>query len=165
TERSRLSGTTMDLVAVMGKSLGGEGFSPYVEPLGGAVMRLCGRTNRVFSSRAQKTLIGLLQDTQLPSFLPLLCDGLKEKSKLMRLGVAEPLRIGMEIWSKGEVERDVVVLEDVLVHGVQDPAPDVRVKCRATFTLYAAMFPDRQERYVIANKKGVRARLFKRTNE
>lgn len=136
----------MDLVTAMGEALKGEGFGPYVEPLGGTVMRLCGRTNRVFSSRAQNTLLSLIQNTRLPSILPLLCEGLREKSKLMRLGVAEPLRLGMTLWSKEEVERDVMALEDVLVNGVQDPAPEVRTKCRATFTLYAAMFPERQER-------------------
>ncbi|KNZ54668.1 uncharacterized protein VP01_2889g2 [Puccinia sorghi] len=89
TERTRLSGTALDLVAPASR-IGSywDSAVPFYAP---TIIKLLGRACKIYVTRATITLTSLIKGTKSLVFIPYLIDGISEKSVTIRIGCADAL--------------------------------------------------------------------------
>ncbi|KAH9473806.1 hypothetical protein MJO29_000861 [Puccinia striiformis f. sp. tritici] len=89
TERTRLSGTALDLVSATSR-LGSywDSAVPFYAP---TIVKLLGRASKIYVTRATITLTSLIKGTKSLGFIPYLLDGISEKSVTIRIGCADAL--------------------------------------------------------------------------
>ncbi|KAG2345464.1 hypothetical protein BDR05DRAFT_860480, partial [Suillus weaverae] len=145
-ERSRLSGSTIELVNALLAGLG-PSFEPLVSLFMPTLLGLCGRTNKVFTSRAKACILVVIENTQLPSILPYLADSLTQKSAFLRLVAAEGVLACLNCFNPPDIEKDTRarLIEDVIKLTARDASSDVRRVGKLIFEAYKALLPDRVE--------------------
>jgi hypothetical protein len=87
-ERSRLSGSALDLVTVLSGGLG-PAFDPLVALFMPTLLGLCARTNKVFAKRTKACIFAVIENTRLSSILPYLTESVHNKSISLRLAALE----------------------------------------------------------------------------
>ncbi|KAG1765490.1 clasp N terminal-domain-containing protein [Suillus placidus] len=148
-ERSRLSGSTIELVNALLAGLG-PSFEPLVSLFMPTLLGLCGRTNKVFTSRAKACILVVIENTQLPSILPYLADSLTQKSAFLRLVAAEGVLACLNCFNPPDIEKDTRarLIEDVIKLTARDASADVRRAGKLIFEAYKALLPDRVESFI-----------------
>lgn len=157
TERTRLSGTALDLLGSTAR-LGSHWDSaiPFYIP---TIIKLLGRASRIYVTRASIALNTLIRGTKSASFVPLLLDGLNDKSVSMRVGCADAIlcclggsperdRDQLELIKEPALNRDglnkrVVDIENAIKIGGRDRDPKVRAICKRIWDLYQRQWPVR----------------------
>ncbi|KAG1742859.1 clasp N terminal-domain-containing protein [Suillus lakei] len=148
-ERSRLSGSAIELVNALLDGLGSS-FEPLVSLFMPTLLGLCGRTNKVFTSRAKACILAVIENTQLPSILPYLADSLTQKSAFLRLVAAEGVLACLNCFNPPDIEKDTRarLIEDVIKLTARDASGDVRRAGKKIFEAYRALLPDRVESFI-----------------
>ncbi|KAG1807613.1 clasp N terminal-domain-containing protein [Suillus subaureus] len=148
-ERSRLSGSAIELVNALLAGLGSS-FEPLVSLFMPTLLGLCGRTNKVFTSRAKACILAAIENTQSPSILPYLADSLTQKSAFLRLAAAEGVLACLNCFNPPDIEKDIRarLIEDVIKLTARDASADVRRAGKLIFEAYKALLPDRVESFI-----------------
>lgn len=146
-ERSRLSGTAIDLLSVLATELG-PSFEPLVPAFLPTILGLCGRTNKVFTSRAKACILTMIEHTQLPCILKYLTDLAIHKSASSRLMAAEGVLACLNSFNPPDLERDAraCAIEDFIKVTAGDANSDVRKVAKEIFFAYKTLMPMRSER-------------------
>ncbi|KAG1828948.1 clasp N terminal-domain-containing protein [Suillus variegatus] len=148
-ERSRLSGSTIELVKALLTGLGSS-FEPLVPLFMPTLLGLCGRTNKVFTSRAKACILAAIENTQSTSILPYLADSLTPKSASLRLVAAEGVLACLNCFNPPDIEKDTRarLIEDVIKLTARDASADVRRVGKLIFEAYKALLPDRVDSFI-----------------
>lgn len=148
-ERSRLSGTAVDLVSALAVGLGSS-FEPLVSLFVPTLLGLCGRTNKIFTSRAKSCILTVIEHTQLPSILHYLADMATQKSALQRLTAAEAVLACLNCLNPPDLEKEARarLVEDFIRVTARDASPDVRKASKQIFGAYKTLMPARVENFV-----------------
>ncbi|KAG6372351.1 clasp N terminal-domain-containing protein [Boletus reticuloceps] len=148
-ERSRLSGATVDFLTALATGLGSS-FDPLVSQFVPTLLALCGRTNKVFNSRAKACTLAIIQHTRLPSLLPYLAELANHKSVLPRLTAAEGILACLNCFNPPDLEKEsrARVVEDFIKLTARDASADVRKASKEVFKAYKALMPARVDNFV-----------------
>ncbi|KAJ8581368.1 hypothetical protein M405DRAFT_925434 [Rhizopogon salebrosus TDB-379] len=144
-ERSRLSGTAIELVTALLAGLG-HSFAPLITLFLPTLIGLCARTNKVFTKRAKTCVLAVIQGTQSQSPLPILVRSLAHKSPAVRLVAAEGI---LAYLNRPAVDvTRVRLLEEAIKLTSRDASAEVRKTGTKIFEAYKAILPERIERSV-----------------
>lgn len=159
-ERSRLSGSAIELVTALLAGLG-PSFEPLVSLFLPTLLGLCARTNKVFTSRAKACIFAIIENTQSPSLLPYLAESINHKSIFLRLVAADGVLACLNCFNPPDIEKDTRarLIEDVIRLTARDASADVRRTGKKIFEAYKALLPDRVERWVFQTFPFVRTCL------
>lgn len=148
-ERTRLSGPAIDLIAAVASGLGPD-FDPLLSIFFPALLLLCSRTNKVVVARARTCVLTIVQATQLPSILPHLSQHSKDKTSSLRLIVAECALACLNCFNPPDLERESRArdIESLIRVTAKDAAADVRKVSRDIYKAYTLLLPNRVKRYV-----------------
>ncbi|KAI0313012.1 clasp N-terminal domain-containing protein [Amylostereum chailletii] len=149
-ERSRLSAAAMECISIVASGLGGD-FEPLVPLFLPTLLALCSRPNKVFVSRSKATIRTVIEQTQLPSVLPILVDALKDKSVSMRLIAVESICSCLNCLNPPDLEKESRArdIEKAIRQTATDASGDIRKISRNVFDAYKILLPNRVERYVL----------------
>ncbi|KAI9599261.1 clasp N-terminal domain-containing protein, partial [Syncephalis fuscata] len=143
TERTKLSGTAVELVQTLARVLRKD-FIQVFDIVIPPVIRLCARTNKVFVKRAISCLDRSIQFSQLPDFLHPLAENQKAASKGMRRCTLECLNMVLhKIPSTDLHNSHVTIVEAMLRAGLVDADADARTEARKAYDAYAKLFEQR----------------------
>ncbi|RKP08714.1 clasp N-terminal domain-containing protein, partial [Thamnocephalis sphaerospora] len=142
TERTQLSGTAVELVETLARVLRKD-FTQVMDFLVPAVVRLCGRTNKVFVKRATRCLENSVHYTQLPEFISHFAEALRAQSKVMRKSAAECVCAVLRKLSVDELTAHVAQLETMIRTGLVDADAEVRAESRKAYEMYTKLFESR----------------------
>ncbi|KAJ7901679.1 hypothetical protein B0H14DRAFT_2668046 [Mycena olivaceomarginata] len=117
-ERGRLSGIAIDLVAMVASCLG-VAFEPLLSHFLPVLLALSGRTSKVTVSRARTCILTIIDATHLPSILSYLLHDVADKSVSLRLAVQT----------------------------ARDANADIRKVSRKVFEAYKLLLPSRLETF------------------
>ncbi|KDQ57562.1 hypothetical protein JAAARDRAFT_193867 [Jaapia argillacea MUCL 33604] len=147
-ERSRLSGTAIDLVGVMaaGLSLSFEPLLPIFLP---TILTLCTKPNKLAVTRARACLSTIIDSTRLPAILPFLLGAVKDKSASLRLTATESVLACMNCFNPPDLEREARArdIEAVIRTTATDASADVRKASRRVFEAYKIVLPLRVDQF------------------
>lgn len=146
-ERSRLSGTAIDLVSALAIGLGSS-FEPLVPLFMPALLGLCGRTNKIFTSRTKACILVLIEHTQLPCILNHLADLATHKSVFPRLTAAEGVLACLNCFNPPDLEKEARarIVEDFIKLTARDANADVRKVSKKIFEAFKTLMPGRIDR-------------------
>lgn len=146
-DRSRLSGAAIDLVAVSATELS-QSFDPLLTVFIPPLLSLCIRTSKVFLNRARECLNSVVVSTQSPSVLPLLVTNMKDKSVSLRLTVAELAATFLNSVNPPDMQKDARAkeIEMLIKAAATDANADVRRFGRQLFESYKLLLPHRVDR-------------------
>lgn len=156
TERTRLSGTALDLVGATSR-LGScwDSAVPFYVP---TIIKLLGRASKIYVTRATITLSSLIKGTKSLLFIPYLIDGISEKSLTIRVGCADALLCCLTdiLGDTGPAEsgkpkppgkdglsKRLNEIENAIKIGGRDRDPKVRATFKRIWELYEQQWPTR----------------------
>lgn len=146
-ERGRLSGAAIDFLVTLASDLGGdmEALLPLFFP---TLLTLCTRRSNIFVNRARACIIAFIENTQLPSILPYLADGSKDKSVSLRLAATESVLACLNCFNPPDLEKEAraKIVEDVIRVTARDASADVRKASRKVFEAYKTLLPGRVDK-------------------
>ncbi|KAF9533189.1 clasp N terminal-domain-containing protein [Crepidotus variabilis] len=147
-ERTRLSGTALDLMNSVASGLGRD-FDQLMPIFMPALLAICGRTNKVVITRAKATIMTIIESAQLASVLPYFVQNLKDKSATLRLILAEGTLACINSCNPPDLEKDARArdIEAVIRGTARDANPDVRKVSRRIFESYKILLPSRVESF------------------
>ena len=143
-ERTRLSGCTLDMLLAVATGLG-SAFEPllslYIPPL----LALCARTNKVVINRARAALLAVIETAQLVGVLSYFVHSTKDKSASLRLVIAECTLACLNSCNPPDLEKEsrMKEIESIIRTFTRDANADVRKISRKIFESYKILFPDR----------------------
>lgn len=148
-ERSKLSGVSLELFISLGQSLQSS-FAPLVPVFLPALLSQCMRSNKVFSARGKACVIEIIGSTRLPGIITYLLNSVKDKSVAMRLAAAEAALACLNVCDPEELVKGVRQgeIESIIKATIQDPNGDIRKTSRKMFEAYTILNPDRIDTYV-----------------
>lgn len=142
-ERTKLSGTAADLLNSVAPRLA-ERFEALVHVFAPPLLLICARTNKVALVRAKKCLLLIAKHCKLPSLLPHLREGAKDKSQTLRMVSVEVTLMLLEaIECREKIGRRVADLEVIVRGTATDRDPEVRQWCKRVFEVYVDRWPER----------------------
>ena len=146
-ERSRLSGPAVELLTALATGLGSS-FDPLVPQFVPTLLALCGRTNKVFTSRARACTFTIVQHTRLPSLLPYLAELANHKSVFLRLTAGEGILACLNCFNPPDLEKETRAraVEDFIKLTARDASADVRKASKEVFKAYRTLMPARVDR-------------------
>ncbi|KAJ3240733.1 hypothetical protein HDU81_002924 [Chytriomyces hyalinus] len=150
TDRTRLARTALTLCEVLSVSLLDrfDGLADFLLP---ALIRLSTRANKVIVTCATSALMTIIDNSGVPSILPMLAEHvvLPSPSKSLRICAAECLyRVLESSTPTSKIEKYVEAIENTIKSGTVDSAPEVRGLIRTAFDSYRDRFPSRLERFI-----------------
>ena len=144
-ERSRLSGAALDFLNIVAPRLSLK-FEPLVSLLLPSVLRLSNRPNKVYVTRAEKSLMMIITYCPIPSVISHLLVACKEsKIATGRIAAVEgALRaLNKWDWTQTPLKAKVGDIEEIIRLSGKDKDPSVRQSSRKVFDAYKALFADR----------------------
>ncbi|CAG8513632.1 2418_t:CDS:2 [Paraglomus occultum] len=147
TDRTRLSGTAVELIEEIAKALGPK-FQPMADTYVAAILKLCMRTNKIFITRAQKCMIGIIKVSYIPAVIPKFREALQDPSKNLRACAAEFILASLEANDVGSLTDYIDDLELAIREGAIDSTPAVRATTKKTFEVYKLKFDLRLQDFV-----------------
>lgn len=146
-ERGRLSGVAIDLVALVASSLG-VAFDPLLSHFFPVLLTLSSRTSKVMVARARTCILTIIDATHLPPVLSYLLQSVTDKSVSLRLTVVESTLACMNCFNPPDLEKDVRAkeIEAIIRITARDANADVRKFSRKVFEAYKLLLPSRLER-------------------
>ncbi|KAJ3359836.1 hypothetical protein GGF32_008969 [Allomyces javanicus] len=145
TDRTRLSGSTCELVLALAQS-GSQQTASACELFVPALLALTSRTNRIFVQRGQAALLAVVTAGNPDHFVMRVCNEAKNKAKTTRLAVVEAVKVLITSHDADRLEQFCDALEGCLKATVDDSALDVRQAARTAIELYRVKVPNRTER-------------------
>lgn len=148
-ERTRLCGAAIDLLASAASGLGRE-FEQLLALFMPPLLALCGRTNKVVINRARTCIATIIQSTQLASVLPYFLQNIKDKSSSLRLIVVEGTLACLNSCNPPDLEKESRAreIESIIRATARDANADVRKLSRKIFECYKILLPSRVDRSV-----------------
>ncbi|KAJ7072493.1 clasp N terminal-domain-containing protein, partial [Mycena amicta] len=148
-ERGRLSGVAIDLVATLASSLG-PAFDPLLHHLFPVLLTLSSRTSKVTVVRARACILTVIDATQLPSIISYLLQSATDKSVSLRLTVVESTLACLNCFNPPDLEKDSKAkeIEAIIRVASRDANADVRKVCRKMFDAYKVLLPGRVDRFI-----------------
>jgi hypothetical protein len=145
-ERGRLSGIAIDLVAMVASCLG-VAFEPLLSHFLPVLLALSGRTSKVTVSRARTCILTIIDATHLPSILSYLLHDVADKSVSLRLAVVESTLACMNCFNPPDLEKDARAkeIEAIIRATARDANADIRKVSRKVFEAYKLLLPSRLE--------------------
>ncbi|KAJ3248471.1 hypothetical protein HDU77_008103 [Chytriomyces hyalinus] len=162
TDRTRLARTALLLCEVLSVSLQ-EKFDGLADFLLPALLRLSTRANKVIVTCATSALKTIIDNSGVPSILPMLAEHicLPSPSKSLRICAAECLNRVLESTSaSAKIDKYAEPIENAIKSGTVDSTPEVRALIRTAFESYRQVFPSRLDRFV-ASLPDVAAKYLK----
>ena len=149
-ERSKLSGVSLELFASLAQSLQSS-FAPLIPVFFPALLSQCMRSNKVFSARGKACVIEIIGSTRLPGILTYILSSVKDKSIAMRLAAAEAALACLNACDPEELVKGVRQgeIESIIKATIQDANGDIRKTSRKMFEAYTILNPDRIDTYVV----------------
>ncbi|GAA5966876.1 hypothetical protein JCM21900_001952 [Sporobolomyces salmonicolor] len=150
TERTRLSGTTLDLIASSTR-LGAQ-FAPLLPLYLPTLLRLLCRTNKLYVSRSASTIASIIKNTKLGEVLRFIAHEWRleaGKSSSFREKAAEAVTImlgaeGVEMLIEKEaLDRWIEDLEWIIKTAATDKEPKVRTEMKKCWQVYHREWPER----------------------
>ncbi|EGO00202.1 hypothetical protein SERLA73DRAFT_26207, partial [Serpula lacrymans var. lacrymans S7.3] len=143
-ERTRLSGTAIELIGAVATGLGSS-FEPLLPLFLPTLLNLCTRANKVFTTRARSCILITIESTQLPSILPYLAESLGSKSVSLRLAAAESVLGCLNCFNPPDLEKEsrARLVEEVIRATAKDASADVRKISKKVFEAYKTLMPSR----------------------
>ncbi|PWN90984.1 hypothetical protein FA10DRAFT_129226 [Acaromyces ingoldii] len=158
-ERTKLSGTAADVVNSVAPRLA-ERFESLVPIFVPTLLQICARTNKVALARAKKCLLLIAKHCRLPSLLPLLREGARDKAQTLRIVAVECTLLLLESQeSKERIGKRVADVETIIRGAATDSNPEVRQWSKKVFELYVARWPERVEQLTAAFTPTIRRYL------
>ncbi|KAF8629113.1 hypothetical protein AX17_005699 [Amanita inopinata Kibby_2008] len=147
-ERTRLSGPTMELIAIVASGLGRE-FDPLLPLYFPPLLSLCSRTNKIVVSRAKECIFTIIQSTQSPSILSYLLQHAREKASSLKLVVAQGTLSCLNCFNPPDLEKEhhAREVESLIRTTATDANADVRRVSREIFEAYKLVLPGRLESF------------------
>ncbi|KAF9071014.1 clasp N-terminal domain-containing protein, partial [Rhodocollybia butyracea] len=145
-ERTRLSGPTIDLVTLMASELG-TGFEPLLHLYFPTLLLLCARTSKVVFGRARTCVLSIIETTQLVATLPYFITSIRDKSASLRLVAAEGTLACMNSLNPPDLEKEERTrdIETFIKMSVRDANSDVRKIGKQIFQAYELLLPTKAE--------------------
>ncbi|KAG9300244.1 hypothetical protein G9A89_011317 [Geosiphon pyriformis] len=147
TDRTRLSGSTLELIQEFSIALGRK-FESLADIFIPGILKLCSRSNKVFVNRARGCMGTILRESRVLNLIPKLKDALQNQSKPLRSSAAEFMLICMELNDKSALFTQIEELEVAIRVGSVDSLQEVRETLRKVFLIYKEKFPDRVENFM-----------------
>jgi hypothetical protein len=142
TERTRLSASTLDLFTAV--TVLGPAFQPLLHFYTPTLVRLLGRTNKLYVARASACLSAIIQNTRLSQILPYIEEGMHDKAASTRFGCVEALALCFVHVEKAALERKhISQIDEMIRRGATDKEVKTRELARQTWETYKKMWPDR----------------------
>jgi hypothetical protein len=148
-ERSRVSGSAIELVSALSAGLG-VSFESLISLFVPTLLGLCAQTNKIFTRRrARACIFTVVDNTPSPSLLPYLAESVRNKSASLRLVAAEGfLSCLNSINSRNNTCARLT--ESVIKSTARDTSVDVRTTGKNILEAYKVRFPARAARFVIS---------------
>ncbi|KAJ2957719.1 hypothetical protein NQZ79_g6595 [Umbelopsis isabellina] len=149
TERSRLSGTTTDLLEQMAIQLQ-RGYEPLNDSFMPHIMKLFIRSNKLFVNRSIKCMDNIIHHAKIPRAIPQFCAAITkpDSNKQMRTGAAHCLKSSLQHNASADLAHHLQIIEKAIRVGAMDPAPEVREIIRKSFAIYKEQFPDQSTSFI-----------------
>lgn len=143
-ERSKLSGVSLELFASLSQSLQSS-FAPLIPVFMPTLLSQCMRSNKVFSARGKACVIEIIGSTRLPGIITYVLNSVKDKSPIMRLAAAEAALACLNACDPEELVKGVRQgeIETIIKATIQDANGDIRKTSRKIFEAYTILNPDR----------------------
>ena len=159
TERTRLSGSTLDLMSSATRL--GPSFQPLIQIYFPTILRLLARTNKLYITRTQSCISAIIHNTHLPHIMPYIAEGMSDKSATMRKGCAEAIlealsknASGGMLIDKEAIERrgSLALIEEVIRKAAVDKEVKVREAGRQIWNVYKTEWSDRVDACVYTSR-------------
>ncbi|PVU90566.1 hypothetical protein BB561_004089 [Smittium simulii] len=160
TERTRLSGSALALIETLAKSCPKE-FRSLSNLFIRDIIKLCARTNKVFSTRGTNCLNAMLTHGRCFEYIPLLCDyAINDPSKILRAHISKVLLLAVQIIGTGDsqlydilkekedVKNYFAIIESAIATTAVDADVNVRATAKSLYEIYTKKFPENKERLV-----------------
>ncbi|PVU90467.1 hypothetical protein BB559_002859 [Furculomyces boomerangus] len=153
TERTRLSGATTEMLEQVAISVNKD-FQSLSQLFFPEVIKLLGRTNKVFVTRGIRCLTTIINSSRSFDQIPLLCEQVtKDPSKILRKNISKVLLVAIQgvastdSSSENDSEREEMkkyfeVVENAISIAAVDADVDVRATTRTIFQTYKTKFPE-----------------------
>jgi hypothetical protein len=125
-----------------------EAFEPFYDVFIPVLLKLCERTNRVFTSRATDTIHFVLKNSKSPTgklCIPHFLECMESASKTLRLAAIKVSTIWITV--DGYVE-DILSVEALIIKAAEDAASEIREASRELFKAFTEKWPDRKESFI-----------------
>lgn len=145
-DRSRLSGTAVEFITVIGARLGPK-FEPLVPLYIPAILKLCTRSGKIYVNRATNCLKLFSAYCRIPTLISLLKESITDKSLTLRFAVTDALHDFLSTSARdGLPKKTTKLMEDVetiIKVSSRDSNPETRKMSRRAFASYSQLFPER----------------------
>ncbi|KAG6820892.1 hypothetical protein H0H93_010236 [Arthromyces matolae] len=148
-ERTRLSSVAFELIRSLANGLA-KIFKPLLQVFLPTLLSLCGRANKVISTRAKACIVIIIEATQISLILSYLVQSIEDKSASVRLTAAEGALACVNCFNPPDLEKDVRAkeVEIIIRTAARDPQADIRVVGRKLFEAYKLLLPHRIESFI-----------------
>ncbi|CAK5281436.1 unnamed protein product [Mycena citricolor] len=143
-ERGRLSGVAMDLMATVASSLESQ-FDPLIPHFFPTLLILTSRTSKVTIARARACILTIISTTHIPSILSQLTQFVGDKSASMRITIAEATLACLNSFNPPDLEKEARAKEiEVIIRTfARDANADVRKVSKRIFEAHQLLLPAR----------------------
>ncbi|KXN65891.1 hypothetical protein CONCODRAFT_22430, partial [Conidiobolus coronatus NRRL 28638] len=141
TERTTLSLSAMSFVEALAKA-SNVNFGPYLELVMVPLLKITGKTNKVFVRKSAATINSIITHTKLPAIVPYLSSNLSSKNKQIRTYACEFLFNSMNLIDSKKLNPHVNVIINAIKNGVVDADPSVRTTSKKIFESFKKLYPD-----------------------
>ena len=148
-ERTKLSGATLDLITALASGLG-PAFEPLLHLFFPTLLTLCTRTNKVFLTRARACIFTIIESTQSPALITYFSQSIKDKATTLRLASTDGVFACLNCFNPPDLEKEARAreIEAIIRATARDANADVRKGSRKIFDAYKILLPNRVDRYV-----------------
>ena len=146
-ERTRLSGTILDLLCVIAPRLD-KHFEPLLHVFIPTALQLCSRTNKLYITRTRNLLDIISSRTSLTCIVPYLRESCEDKSVTQRAAGIDFILQSLHKFNPPDLLKYVESVESSICCTARDKDPGIRSTCRKVFDAYKLLWPERLERYV-----------------
>ncbi|KAJ2402075.1 hypothetical protein GGI23_000974, partial [Coemansia sp. RSA 2559] len=146
-ERTRLSGTALELVEEMARQMETR-FQPVGDMVFPTVLKTCARANKVFVTRGIKCLTTVITYAHAGEQAPRVCmAATADPNKTMRASATKLLMSMVSCCTVPELAPHMAAVENAISLGVIDANPDARTTSRQTYEIYIKRFADRVDQF------------------
>ncbi|KAJ1981912.1 hypothetical protein H4R34_001894 [Dimargaris verticillata] len=143
TERTRLSGSAVELVVVFGQAVA-KPLPVLIDVFVPSLLKLCSRTNKVFVTRAKRCMVGLIATCQMTEALSQYHEALKSTNKILRECAVEFVLATIQVASPGTLNATHLgTVELTIKDAIVDSAPKVRDTAKQCYKEYCQAYPVR----------------------
>ena len=120
-------------------------FRPLAWILLSPLVELMGSGNKVITGCIHRCVKVMLSNCHVKNAVPIIAELLESRNQHVRVACYEYLQIILENYDTALLDKHVVVLESLVLQGVNDAAGDARAFCRGCFPMLLAHWPSRAD--------------------